>query len=141
MFPHRKMRNPLQARLAFEGDVKVCFQVLFVDDGLRVLTTYFTLTLGRRAITQTPPLLGRHNMATAPDVPIIESGTVSTSAKRCLENKLLFHNGVFRIIDVPYGDDDATDCPDSIWGSEEDIPSLGASAVGLCIDLSCAGHK
>ncbi len=46
--------------------------------------------------------------------------------------KYFFHNGNFRIIDVLYGDDDATDCPDSIWGSEEDIHSLGAFVVGLC---------
>ncbi len=52
-----------------------------------------------------------------------------------------FHNGILRIIDVLYGDDDATDCPDSIWGSEEDIPSLGAFVVVLCIDWPCAGHK
>ncbi len=43
-----------------------------------------------------------------------------------------FTTGFLRIIDVLNGDDDATDCPDSIWGSEEDIPSLGAFVVGLC---------
>ncbi len=80
-------------------------------------------------------------MATSPDVPIIESGTVSISANRCLEKIILFHNGIFRIIDILYGDDDVTECPDSIWGSEEDIPSLGALVVGLCIGLSFVGHK
>ncbi len=54
---------------------------------------------------------------------------------------IFFHNGIFRIIDILYGDDDATECPDSIWGSEEDIPSLGAFVVGLCIGLSFVGHK